>query len=82
MDRYADKPNYPQLPAHQSHEDYPDAAYCDDTYCYAALDFVRSQAQKYHETGQPFFGLLAAQIPHAPFGRNRHPPRMGRSLSQ
>ena len=67
MARYADQPNYPQRPAHQDHVDYPNTAYCDDTYCYAALEFVRDQSQKYNETGQPFFGLLAAQIPHAPF---------------
>ena len=67
MAKYADKPNYPQLPAHQNHADYPATAYCDDAYCYAALDFVRTQAQQSTATGQPFFGLLAVQIPHAPF---------------
>ncbi|MDF1863105.1 MAG: sulfatase-like hydrolase/transferase [Verrucomicrobiales bacterium] len=46
---------------------YPEPAYCDDAYCFAALEFVRRQAENYRETGDPFFGLLAVQIPHAPF---------------
>ncbi|GAB5559894.1 MAG: hypothetical protein SynsKO_15410 [Synoicihabitans sp.] len=58
---------YPNSPALQNHPDYPDTAYCDDTYAFAALDFVREQAQNYHATGRPFFGLFAAQVPHAPF---------------
>ncbi|MEQ9408180.1 MAG: sulfatase-like hydrolase/transferase [Fuerstiella sp.] len=39
----------------------------DDAYAFAALDFVRAQGKSYNDTGQPFFGLLAVQIPHAPF---------------
>ena len=58
---------YPNSPALQNHPDYPDTAYCDDTYAFAALDFVRAQAQNYNKSGQPFFGLFAAQVPHAPF---------------
>ena len=58
---------YPQTPAFQSHTDYPQTAYCDDSYAMACLDFVRTQAKNYRDTGQPFFGLFAAQIPHAPF---------------
>ncbi len=61
------EPSYPNTPALQSHADYPQVAYCDDAYCFAALDFVRRNATAYKETGKPFFGLLAAQIPHAPF---------------
>lgn len=64
---YAGNPAYPGTPALQNHPDYPDTAYCDDTYAFAALDFVREQAQHYLSTGQPFFGLFAAQVPHAPF---------------
>lgn len=60
-------PAYPNSPALQNHPDYPDTAYCDDTYAFAALDFVREQAQNYRAHGQPFFGLFAAQVPHAPF---------------
>ena len=61
-------PRYPQTPAFQNHDDYPKTAYCDDSYAMAALDFVRDQGKNYNQTGTPFFGLLAAQIPHAPFG--------------
>ena len=59
---------YPTTPALQSHRDYPRTGYCDDAYAFAALDFVREQSKNYRTTGKPFFGLLAAQIPHAPFG--------------
>jgi arylsulfatase A-like enzyme len=68
MAKYAGDPAYPDTPALQNHPDYPDTAYCDDVYAFAALDFVRAQAKNYRATGQPFFGLLAVQIPHAPFG--------------
>lgn len=66
--RFQNNAAYPNGPALQNHADYPDTAYCDDAYAFAALDFVRDQGQKYNQTGQPFFGLLAVQIPHAPFG--------------
>lgn len=65
---YRGKQEYPNTPALQNDADYPRTAYCDDAYAFAALDFVRSQGNHYNETGQPFFGLLACQIPHAPFG--------------
>ena len=65
--RIANVSTYPETPALQNHADYPDVAYCDDSYAFAALDFVREQAQNYRKTGQPFFGLFAAQVPHAPF---------------
>lgn len=65
--RYRDRDNYPTSPAMHNHPDYPATAYCDDAYAFAALDFVREQGQNFHQTGQPFFGLFAAQIPHAPF---------------
>lgn len=67
MAKYVGKKEYPEAPALQSHSEYPDIAYCDDVYAFAALDFVRVQAQNYNATGQPFFGLLAVQVPHAPF---------------
>lgn len=67
MGSYQDEANYPDFPARQSHPDYPRTAYCDDCYAFAALDFVRQQGQNYRKTGQPFIGILAVQIPHAPF---------------
>lgn len=67
MQRYMNRPDYPNTPALQNHPDYPEIAYCDDVYAFAALDFVRVQAQNYNATGQPFFGLLAGQVPHSPF---------------
>jgi arylsulfatase A-like enzyme len=66
--RYQNKKNYPTAPALQDHANYPQTAYCDDAYAFAALDFVRAQGQNYNKSGDPFFGLLAVQIPHAPFG--------------
>jgi uncharacterized sulfatase len=68
MDRYRDRSEYPPTPAMQNLPNYPGIAYCDDSYAFAALDFVRSQGTHFNDTGQPFFGLLAVQIPHAPFG--------------
>lgn len=67
MKSFVGDPSYPKLPAGHNHPQYPASAYCDDSYAFAALDFVRSQARNYNKTKQPFFGLLAAQIPHAPF---------------
>jgi len=67
MERYRNRPEYPNTPALQNHPDYPKIAYCDDVYAFAALDFVRIQAQNYNATGQPFFALLAGQVPHSPF---------------
>lgn len=67
MSPYQSDDRYPNTPALQNHPDYPSTAYCDDSYAFAALDFVRNQGQNYNQTGQPFFGLLAVQIPHAPF---------------
>lgn len=66
--KYAGKSEFPKEPALQEHSDYPEVAYCDDAYCFAALEFVRAQAKKYGKSGRPFFGLLAVQVPHAPFG--------------
>ncbi|TWU45649.1 Arylsulfatase [Novipirellula aureliae] len=68
MAPYQNNTAYPNQPALQNHADYPKTAYCDDAYAFAALDFVRNQGQNYNLTNQPFFGLLAVQIPHAPFG--------------
>ena len=67
MSPYVGKKNYPNTPALQNHPDYPAVAYCDDVYSFAALDFVRHQAQEYNDKGTPFFALLAVQVPHAPF---------------
>ena len=65
--KYTNNKAYPNYPASQNHPDYPTIAYCDDVYAFAALDFVRRQAVRYKESREPFFGLFAAQIPHAPF---------------
>ncbi|MDF1752027.1 MAG: sulfatase-like hydrolase/transferase [Verrucomicrobiales bacterium] len=59
--------NYPDSPSNHNSPNYPDRAYCDDTYALAALDFVKANAAEYRKHGTPFFGLFAAQIPHAPF---------------
>lgn len=67
MAKYMNNSAYSNTPALQNHPDYPDTAYCDDVYTFSALDFVRDQAQNYNATGQPFFGLMAVQIPHGPF---------------
>lgn len=67
MAKYMNNPAYSNTPALQNHPDYPDTAYCDDVYTFSALDFVRNQALNYNATGQPFFGLMAVQIPHGPF---------------
>lgn len=64
---YANNPAYPESPAKQSDPTYPSTAYCDDTFAFSALDFVRAQAQNYNATGQPFFALLAGQVPHSPY---------------
>ena len=68
MTRFRDRSAWPELPARQNDSDYPDTAYCDDSYAFAALEFVRTQGQNYNRTGQPFIGILGVQIPHAPFG--------------
>lgn len=67
MERYMNREDYPNEPALQNHPEYPETAYCDDMYAMAAMDFVRVQSQNYNTTGQPFFGLLAVQVPHSPF---------------
>ena len=79
--RYRDNETYPSTPALQSHSDYPEVAYCDDAYAFAALDFVREQGQNYNRSGQPFFGLLAVQIPHAPFGEIATLPEWDRAYA-
>ena len=66
MARYKNEA-WPNTPALQNDANYPRTAYCDDSYAFAALEFVRRQGQNYNRTGRPFFGLLAVQIPHAPF---------------
>ena len=79
MAKYQNKNSYPNYPAFQNHPDYPKVAYCDDVYAFAALDFVRKQALRYNETGQPFFGLFAAQIPHAPFAEIQKLPQWSKA---
>lgn len=81
MSAYQRRPQYPPEPALQNHPAYPDTGYCDDAYAFAALDFVRTQAQNYHRTGQPFFGLLAVQIPHAPFAEITQLPDWDRAYA-
>ena len=67
MVKYRNQKSYSNYPASQNHPGYPKVAYCDDVYAFACLDFVREQAAEYNRSGKPFFGLFAAQIPHAPF---------------
>lgn len=64
---YRNNKSYSNYPAFQNHSGYPSPAYCDDLYAFACLDFVRTQAKEFNRSGRPFFGLFAAQIPHAPF---------------
>lgn len=78
MQPYLGNQKYPNQPALQNHPDYPKTAYCDDVYAFAALDFVRTNAQNYNATGKPFFGLLAVQVPHAPFGEIEDLPEWDR----
>jgi arylsulfatase A-like enzyme len=77
--KYLGNSAYPDSPALQNHAAYPTTAYCDDVYSFAALDFVRRQARNYRATGQPFFGLLAVQVPHAPFGEIEQLPEWDRA---
>ena len=79
MTRYQNKKSWPNTPALQNDSNYPKTAYCDDTYAFAALEFVRKQGQNYNKSGQPFFGLLAVQIPHAPFGEIMSLPEWNRA---
>jgi len=81
MARYRNNKAYPNTPALQNHPDYPKTAYCDDVYAFAALDFVRRNGQNYNETGQPFFALLAVQIPHAPFGEITRLPEWNKAYA-
>lgn len=81
MAHYQDNADYPATPALQNHPDYPDTGYCDDAYAFAALDFVRKQGQSYHQSGKPFFGLLAVQIPHAPFTEITRLPDWGEAYA-
>ncbi len=67
MARYRNDDHFPATPALQNHAGYPATVYCDDAYAFAALEFVRREAQNFNDSGNPFFGLLAVQIPHAPF---------------
>ena len=67
MKKFRNEKSYSNYPAFQNHPEYPNPAYCDDVYAFACLDFVRNQAMEFNQTGKPFFGLFAAQIPHGPF---------------
>ena len=79
MSSYKDGRNYPDTPALQNHPNYPSTAYCDDVYAFAALDFVRAGAREYNASGKPFFGLLAVQVPHAPFDEIQQLPEWDRA---
>ena len=81
MASYRNDRSYPNTPALQNHRRYPDTAYCDDAYAFAALDFVREQGSNFNKTGQPFFGLLAVQIPHAPFGEIESLPQWNKQYA-
>ncbi len=72
---YSDSSRFPNKPVYQHDSAYPSVAYCDDMYAFAALDFIRTQAKNFHQTGQPFFGLIAFQVPHAPFGEIAQLPK-------
>ena len=67
MAKYIGNKDYPEQPSNHNHPDYPTPAYCDDLYCFQALDFVRNGAKDYNESNKPFFGIVGVQIPHAPF---------------
>lgn len=82
MAAYRNDTNYPNAPALQNHPAYPPTGYCDDAYAFAALNFVRAQADNYKKTGQPFIGLLAVQIPHAPFDEISQLPEWDRAYRE
>ena len=77
--QYKGRSSYPNQPAQQNHPEYPATAYCDDVYAFAALDFVRTQALQFNDTGKPFFGLVAFQVPHAPFAEISKLPEWDRA---
>ncbi len=79
MSSFKGDKRYPDAPALQNHPDYPATAYCDDVYAFAALDFVRAGAKAYNASGKPFFGLLAVQVPHAPFDEIQQLPEWNRA---
>lgn len=64
-------PNYPDYPAYQNEATYPSPAYCDDSYAFAAMDFIRRHAN----SSSPFFVNLAFQIPHTPLGEIDNLPK-------
>ena len=67
MAKYIGNKDYPEQPSNHNHPDYPTPAYCDDLYCFQALDFVRNGAKEHNASNKPFFGIVGVQIPHAPF---------------
>ncbi len=79
MKKYAGNTACPDYPSMHNHPEYPATAYCDDCYAFAAMDFVRKHAINYNETKQPFFALLACQIPHAPFNEIQKLPEWDRA---
>ena len=81
MKPWANNDAYPDGPALQNHPDYPETAYCDDVYCFAALDFVREGAVRFNDDGTPFFGLLAVQVPHSPFSEIKELPYWDRAYA-
>ncbi|MEO1530145.1 MAG: sulfatase-like hydrolase/transferase [Planctomycetota bacterium] len=81
MSRYQADNAFPNEPALQNHSEYPATGYCDDAYAFAALEFIREGGQRYNKDGTPFFGLLAVQIPHAPFGEIEQLPQWDRAYA-
>lgn len=68
LSAYQNNANYPEYPSQLNDPAYPSTAYCDDSYAFAALDFVRQNGQVYNNTKKPFFALFSVQIPHTPYG--------------
>ncbi|MEM9158467.1 MAG: sulfatase-like hydrolase/transferase [Verrucomicrobiota bacterium] len=82
MAKYQGDSRYPDFPALQNRKDYPEVAYCDDVYAFAALDFVRENAINYNKSGQPFLGVLAVQVPHSPFDEVEQLPEWDAALRE
>jgi len=78
IQRFLSMKGFPEQPVFQHHAEYPQVAYCDDVYAFSALEFVRRQAGEYRESGRPFIGILAIQVPHAPFAEIERLPEWDR----
>ena len=71
MAPYIGNKDYPEQPSNHNHPDYPTPAYCDDLYCFQALDFVRNGAKAYNQTNKPFFGILESKSPTLPSRKSK-----------